>query len=236
MSCFSAFELYRHAILLLTQQSVCKRLLILTLQCYPYFLKLQHYSCMQPGSIFFPPFFLSSNLEKSKWPNQYFPTLWHMHKFVFFFLLFRATPMAYGGSQSRGWIRATAAGLCHSHSNARSEPRLWPTPQLMATSEPSPNEWGQGSNPQLRGSRTDSFPLCHKGNSTMHHFIISNICHLEISAHCIMQISQMLIQFIFTIIITHHTDPGKLLCAVVKEWNWKGKIISKYLCENCWTS
>ena len=39
-------------------------------------------------------------------------------------LLFRATPAAYGGSQSRGGIRAAAAGLHHSHSNAGSEPRL----------------------------------------------------------------------------------------------------------------
>ena len=31
---------------------------------------------------------------------------------------------------------ATAASLHHSHSNARSEPRLRPTPQLMATPDP----------------------------------------------------------------------------------------------------
>ena len=37
------------------------------------------------------------------------------------FVFFRATPMAYEGSQARGWIRAAAAGLCHSHSNAGSE-------------------------------------------------------------------------------------------------------------------
>ena len=49
------------------------------------------------------------------------------------FLLFRATPTAYGGSQARGPIGATAAGLRHSHSNARSEPRLQPIPQLTAT-------------------------------------------------------------------------------------------------------
>ena len=42
----------------------------------------------------------------------------------FFFLLFRAAPLAYGGSQTRGLIRATAAGLRHSHSNAASEPCL----------------------------------------------------------------------------------------------------------------
>ena len=34
---------------------------------------------------------------------------------------FRATPEAYGGSQARGPIRAIAASLCLSHSNARSE-------------------------------------------------------------------------------------------------------------------
>ena len=36
--------------------------------------------------------------------------------FLFFFLPFRAAPVAYGGSQARGRIGATAAGLGHSHS------------------------------------------------------------------------------------------------------------------------
>ena len=36
--------------------------------------------------------------------------------FIFIFLLFRATPVAYGGSQARGPIRATTANI-------------WPTPQ-----------------------------------------------------------------------------------------------------------
>ena len=35
--------------------------------------------------------------------------------------LFRAEPMAYGSSQVRGQIGATAASLCHSHSNAGSK-------------------------------------------------------------------------------------------------------------------
>ena len=60
--------------------------------------------------------------------------------FVFVFFVFfcyhRATPMTYGGSQARGLICAVAAGLCHSHSNTRSEPCLQPTPQLMATPDP----------------------------------------------------------------------------------------------------
>ena len=48
------------------------------------------------------------------------PTRWAIINLtiLFLFLLFRATPMAYGGSQTRGRIRAAAAGLHHSHSNA----------------------------------------------------------------------------------------------------------------------
>ena len=50
-----------------------------------------------------------------------------------FWLFFRATPEAYGGSQARGQIGATAASLHHSYSNARSKLFLWPIPQLIAT-------------------------------------------------------------------------------------------------------
>ena len=56
--------------------------------------------------------------------------------FFFFFVFSRAAPTAYGGSQARGLIKAIAAGLHHSHSNARSKPCLQPTPQLMATQDP----------------------------------------------------------------------------------------------------
>ena len=41
--------------------------------------------------------------------------------FFFFFGLFRASPMACGGSQARGLIEDVAAGLTHSHGNARSK-------------------------------------------------------------------------------------------------------------------
>ena len=57
-----------------------------------------------------------------------------VHVFCSFFSpLFRAAPVAHGGSQARGLIGAVATGLCQSHSNAGSEPRLRPTPQLTAT-------------------------------------------------------------------------------------------------------
>ena len=57
----------------------------------------------------------------------------YMYMYIFFclFAFSRAAP-TYGGSQARGLIRAAAADLRHSHSNARSEPHLRSTPQLMA--------------------------------------------------------------------------------------------------------
>ena len=51
-----------------------------------------------------------------------------MYTFYLFILLFRAVPAAFGGSQAKGPTRATDAGLCQSHGNARSEPHLPPTP------------------------------------------------------------------------------------------------------------
>ena len=60
--------------------------------------------------------------------------------FIYLFCLFVvvvaiswAAPAAYGGSLARGQIGAGAASLRQSHSNAGSEPRLQPTPQLTAT-------------------------------------------------------------------------------------------------------
>ena len=63
------------------------------------------------------------------------------------FFLFRAAPIAYGSSQAKGsnW------NLYNSHSNAGSEPHLWPTPQLTAMPDLWPTERGQGSNPQPQG-------------------------------------------------------------------------------------
>ena len=53
-----------------------------------------------------------------------------------FFFLFRAALMAHRSSQARSWIKAAAAGLYHSHSNAGLELHLRPThssrqPQIL---------------------------------------------------------------------------------------------------------
>ena len=66
--------------------------------------------------------------------------------FFFFFSFgpFRAATAAYGSSQARGGMGATAVGLHHSHRNAGSEPSLQATPKLRATPDPYPTERGQG--------------------------------------------------------------------------------------------
>ena len=56
-----------------------------------------------------------------------------IYLFFVFFAISWAAPAAYGSSQARGLIGVVASGLRQSHSNAGSEPRLQPTPQLMAT-------------------------------------------------------------------------------------------------------
>ena len=71
--------------------------------------------------------------------------------FLFCFLLFRATPMAYGISQARVQIEAVVTGQHPSHSNVGSEPHLQPTPQVVASVDPRPTEGGQGSNPHPHG-------------------------------------------------------------------------------------
>ena len=55
---------------------------------------------------------------------------------IIIFAFLRAAPTVYGSSQARGQIGATATRLEHSHSNAGSEPCLWPTPQLMVMPDP----------------------------------------------------------------------------------------------------
>jgi len=58
--------------------------------------------------------------------------------FSFSFFFSRATSLVHGSSHSRarGQIRAAAASLHHSHSNARSKLHQQPTLQLMAMLDP----------------------------------------------------------------------------------------------------
>ena len=92
---------------------------------------------------FFFFFFLSSHLSWAIFQVSVSRPPSFILFYLFIFLLFSATPAAYGGSQASGWIRATAAGLCHSHSNAGSELCLQSTPQVTATPDPQPTHWAR---------------------------------------------------------------------------------------------
>ena len=81
---------------------------------------------------------------------------WISGVWVFFFFFFRAIPVAYGGSQARGRIRAATTSLHHSHSNARSEPHLQPALQLKAIPDPEPTDRGQGLNLHPHGCYSHS--------------------------------------------------------------------------------
>ena len=66
---------------------------------------------------------------------------WFIYLFIYLFLsfsffFFLAISAAYGSSQGRGQIGAAAARLYHRHINARSEPCLGTTSQLMAMTDP----------------------------------------------------------------------------------------------------
>ena len=75
-------------------------------------------------------FHSSLYLEIQSWSrDNTLLTIWYLF-FLDLFFFFRAAPLAYGGPQVRGRIRAVASGLRHSHSNWGSEPRLRFTPQL----------------------------------------------------------------------------------------------------------
>ena len=75
---------------------------------------------------------------------------------ILFCFLFRASPEACGSSPARGWVTAAAAGLRHGHSNTRSKPHPQPPPQLTATLDPLPTEWGRRQCQLLK-------PLSHNG-------------------------------------------------------------------------
>ena len=97
--------------------------------------------------------------------------------FPFFLSFFQdCTCKAYGSSQTRRRIGAAAAGPCHSYSNARSEPYLWPTYAAACGNARSlTHEQGQGSNPHSHGYQLAFNPLSHKRNSFFF-FFFNGMC------------------------------------------------------------
>ena len=79
--------------------------------------------CRRVNHVFATP---SSFFKNNILIHAYIHTCIFNRIFFLFFLLFKATPAAYGGSQARSSTGATAAGLHHSDSNIRSELCLQP--------------------------------------------------------------------------------------------------------------
>ena len=91
--------------------------------------------------------------------------------FVFLFvvvvlLLFRASPMAHGSSQARGWIQAIAAGIHYSHSNTRS--KLWLTHTTAHSNAGSVTHWARpGIEPTTSWFLVRLFPQCQDRNLSL---------------------------------------------------------------------
>ena len=133
----------------------------------------------------------------------------------FVFLLFRAAPTAYGRSQARGQIGATAVSLCHSHGNAGSEPHLWP-PQLMAMPDRWPTEQGLGSNPYLHGSKSDSFPLLHDRKALTFKNLNVDLEHTGFWNVPVIFI--VITQYVFPVLLDRcHLNPDVIVLSLIKQ-------------------
>ena len=109
--------------------------------------RLTSISCQDPkavwavSSLIAPDFFSLTIFLSSHWSHSpQFPSP-VLIPYLFIYLPLRAAPAAYGSSQAKGQIWATAACHSHRHSSAGSEPCLWPTPQLTFFNARSLTHW-----------------------------------------------------------------------------------------------
>ena len=96
--------------------------------------------------------------------------------------------MAYGNYQATGWIRVVAAGLSHSHSNARPEPHLWHTLQFMAMQDPLIHWVRQRLSLHSHIHKSGSLPLSHNGNSQILLVLIADIFYTVLNCIAIFTI------------------------------------------------
>ena len=108
---------------------------------------------------------INSSTKEGQACKGFLEDSWRNHNFFYFFCLSRDAPVAHGSSQARGWIRAAAAGLRHSHSNAGSELGLWPTQQLMAMPDHLTHCVRPGTEQSPHGYQLGSLALSRSGNS-----------------------------------------------------------------------
>ena len=140
------------------EQFKIKKSPMLSLLCYtPFSQQMAPFPCLQGLDLYSgvtgltvhynwlvnPLRVLAKYIHTALWPLQYLASRMHclekpIFYFIYLFICFLALHLraGYGGSQARGLIGVTAAGLHHSHSNAGSELRLPPIPQLTAKPDP----------------------------------------------------------------------------------------------------
>ena len=103
--------------------------------------------------------------------------------YLFYFLLFRATPAAYGSSQAKGWIGAAATNLCYSLRNARFQPHLQPIyhsswqHQIL-----NPLSWSRDGTHILMDTSRVRYHWAMTGTPIVYYVYIC-FSHLTVSAH-----------------------------------------------------
>ena len=152
----------------------------------------------------------------------------------FFLLLFRAAPAAYGDSQARGRIRATAASLHHSHSNSGSELRLQPTPQLTAMPILNPlSEAGDWTCDLMIPSQVH-FWSAVTGTPKVD-FLAMGDLYCSVSFCCAAKsTSPHTVFLILSFVMFHHECLGLVSCAVQQEC--VSIFICPCLCREDWSS
>ena len=92
--------------------------------------------------------------------------------FFFFLVFFGPHPQQYGGSQARGQMVATVAGLCHSHS----QHQIWAESATYTTAhgnaESSPTEWQESNLRVLMDTSQVRYHWATMATSTRNFFIV----------------------------------------------------------------
>ena len=133
------------------------------------------------------------NLNKPSFCNQ--ASVVVLFCFVFLFSIW-GTPTAYASSQARGWMGATAAVLCHSHSTARFELHLGPMGKLEHQIL-NPLSKARNQTHILMDTSRVLNPLSHNWNAIPQFFHLQFLPHREIALK--LKMTQCLQKYYFVI-------------------------------------
>ena len=106
---------------------------LLRLRCHPFWM---FSLSLSPSPELYFQYFLPQNSVSNIWGFITFKALIDIFTHYLFTYFNLGPHLWHMEDPTWGQIGTSAASLHHSHSNARMEPYLWPTPQLMATPDP----------------------------------------------------------------------------------------------------